>query len=411
MTNVAQHSAEASTGNACRGFFASMPIAQASSRLSVLTLLVSCCAAGCGGSSTPQPTSAQPTVQQSSSDSRPVGFAQRVQDEPEPTADFSGVDPNDMFAVATSAPPNFLTTGTATDSRLEDRFVASINSAAGSSQFLMADRPRTQDATREVAEPLPAGFTAVPGSPIVDGRPSQITCDADQSEMVLIPAGESVIGTSTGPQSCTPEVSVSLSPFYISVLEVNVSQFSEFRSRSIKSGNVIEKSLNVDAPADHPALGVAWVEARAYAKSTDRELPSECQWEKAARGAAGLSAPWGNGRPLWSLPRAVGQIDSCGTFPDDRSVFGVVDMAGNAREWLLDFYSETNHQDLAAMDSGRRTDWSGPRRASESGQRVVKGDGPEWAVWFRRGQRMTERNPNVGFRCVLNLTAGATTEQ
>jgi formylglycine-generating enzyme required for sulfatase activity len=92
-------------------------------------------------------------------------------------------------------------------------------------------------------------------------------------------------------------------------------------------------------------------------------------------------------------------------FPDDKSVHAVLDMAGNAQEWVLDFYSETNHQDLTSMDASRRKNWTGPRRASQPGERVVKGDGPAWAAWFRRGVRMTERSPNIGFRCVLNLPA------
>jgi formylglycine-generating enzyme required for sulfatase activity len=92
-------------------------------------------------------------------------------------------------------------------------------------------------------------------------------------------------------------------------------------------------------------------------------------------------------------------------FPDDKSVHAVLDMAGNAQEWVLDFYSETNHQDLRNMDASRRKNWTGPRRASQPGKRVVKGDGPAWAAWFRRGVLMTERSPNIGFRCVLNLPA------
>jgi formylglycine-generating enzyme len=395
---------EASTGVCRRGFFAHQPFTQRcrSTFCSAVLLSLSLFLTGCGGSSTPEP--AAPTAtERPRAGSAPVGFAKRVEEEVDDSIDLSSVAPNDIFDFAPAPPPNFLTAGKAPASRPQDRFVAAIDPAAGSSRFEVdtPDQTTTSGSANNAA--LPAGFTAIAGAPIVDGWPSRIICKADQSEMVLVPAGDSVLGTGDGPDDCGPEVLIPLSAFYISKLEVNVAQYSSFRSQSIRTGKVVEKSTNVDAPSDFPALGVAWVEARAYAQASRRELPTEVQWEKAARGSQGLAAPWGNGRPLWSEPRKLGQIDPCGMFPDDKSVYDVLDMAGNAQEWMLDFYSETNHEDLAIMDASRRKNWAGPRRASQSGERVVKGDGPAWAAWFRRGIRMTERSPNIGFRCVLNL--------
>ena len=399
---------EASTGLRRRGFFASSPVSEAERWLICLVWCFIAQVIGCGGGSTSQTPPAKPVVQQPATDSRSVGFAQRVEKKVDNSVDLTGVAPDDIFDLATSPPPNFVVSGSAPPSRPEDQFVAVVDPTAGSSVFQVTTSPEpsgnaSTSVNSNTPSALPPGFTAISGTPIVDGLPSRIICQADQSEMILIPAGTSVIGAKDGPSDCIPEVPVSLDAFYISMLEVNVGQYGEFRSRSIKAGSPVEKCINVDAASDYPALGVAWVEARAYAKSTSRELPTECQWEKAARGPQGLSAPWGNGRPLWNVPREPGQIDPCGTFADDRSIFGVFDMAGNAQEWLLDFYDAANHEELAVMDDARRKNWAGPRRASETGQRVVKGDGPEWAVWFRRGLRMTERNPNVGFRCVLNL--------
>ncbi len=395
---------EASTGMSRRGFFAYQPDAHTLIWKVCSVVLTAALITGCGGS-TPQPASPTAEADRPPINSGPVGFARRVEEEVDDSIDLSGVDPNDIFDLATAPPPNFRTAGKAQASRPADRFVATIDPAAGSTSFEISESP-TQNTNAESGasvNSLPAGFTAIADTPIIDGWPSRIVCAADQSEMVLIPAGDSIIGTGDGPGDCVPKVLVPLSAFYISKLEVNVAQYAEFRSKSIKIGKVVEKSLNVEAPGDFPAVGVAWVEARAYAQASRRELPTECQWEKAARGSQGLAAPWGNGRPLWSEPRELGQLDPCGIFPDDKSVFGVLDLAGNAQEWLLDFYSESNHEELAVMDASRRRDWAGPRRASQSGERVVKGDGPDWAVWFRRGVRMTERSPHIGFRCVLNL--------
>lgn len=413
MSKLDSYIPEASTANSRRGFFVYSQklhshIPECRGWLACLALCQILPLAGCGGSETPQTPVAGPKIQQPAADSRPIGFAKRAEVKVDDTIDLTGVDPDDVFDLATSPPPNFVAVGTAPDSRPEDRFVATIDPAAGTSEFQVTNSSQTNrtpeaSGTSNPRAALPQGFVAVSGTPFINGLPSRIMCTVDQSEMILIPAGESVVGTLEGPENCVPEVPVSLDAFYISMLEVNVGQYSEFRSQSIKVGKVVEKSVNVDAASDYPALGIAWVEARAYAQATGRELPTECQWEKAARGSQGLAAPWGNGRPLWHEPRAIGQIDPCGTFADDRSVFGVLDMAGNAQEWMVDFYDRANHEELAVMDSTRRRNWAGPRRASDTGERVVKGDGPEWAVWFRRGQRMTERNPNIGFRCVLNL--------
>ena len=394
---------EASTGDCRRGFFAHQSFLQRSCCTCCSVLIVSLFLAGCG-SGKPQP--ATPTaIERPRANSAPVGFAKRVVEEVDDSIDLSGVDPDDIFDFASAPPPNFLTAGKSPESRPQDRFLATIDPAAGSSLFEVDTLDQTTTSGNGSNTSLPAGFTAIAGAPVVDGWPSRIICKADQSEMMLIPASDSVLGTGDGPDDCVPEVLIPLSAFYISKLEVNVAQYSSFRSQSIKTGKVVEKSLNVDAPSEFPAIGVAWVEARAYAQASRRELPTECQWEKAARGSQGLAAPWGNGRPLWSEPRELGQIDPCGMFPDDKSVHAVLDMAGNAQEWVLDFYSETNHQDLTSMDASRRKNWTGPRRASQPGERVVKGDGPAWAAWFRRGVRMTERSPNIGFRCVLNLPA------
>jgi formylglycine-generating enzyme required for sulfatase activity len=406
MSKRDRDSMEASTGKCRRGFFTYRPATRRAFGKICSAVLVSLLLTGCGGS-TPAPAPQAVETDRPAANSGPVGFAKRAEEEVDDSIDLSGVDPNDIFDFAAAPLPNFLTTGKAPPSRPEDRFVATIDPGAGSTNF-QTDAPsvrNTNAGNGANVGSLPAGFTAVVGAPIVDGWPSRIVCKADKSEMVFVPAGNSIVGTGDGPDDCVPEVPVSLSAFYISKLEVNVAQYSEFRSKSIKVGKVVEKSLNVDAPSDFPAVGVAWVEARAYAQASRRELPTECQWEKAARGSQGLAAPWGNGRPLWSEPRKAGQVDPCGMFPDDESVYGVLDMAGNAREWLFDFYSETNHEDLATMDAARRTNWAGPRRASQTGERVVKGDGPAWAAWFRRGVRMTERSPNIGFRCVLNLPA------
>lgn len=363
-------------------------------------ILMTAFTSGCGGDPPPAPA----PIPQPVSESRPLGFAPRAKPKEEPKGlDLSGVDPDELFALADAPPSNFVTAGIAAPGEVTDRFRVTSR-GLDETNF----RARVRESGDEGESPrfsLPEGFQSIRSEPAIGGMPSRIVCQADGSRMALVPAGPSFAGWDAGPPHVGPQVQVNASAFYISVLEVTVNQFVQFRRQALKAGDGIEEPVNATARPEEPALGVAWGEARAYAQASGRDLPTEIQWEKAARGFNGLPRPWGDSRPLWRIPRKVEQIDPVGSHPDDKSPFGVMDMAGNAREWVLDFYGETALQELSLLDLAQRNDWSGPRRATNSGERTVKGGGTNWEVWARRGQRMTVREPKTGFRCVLNLKA------
>lgn len=375
-------------------------------RLSVFSLIATlafACALlaliGCGSDPPPAPA----PVPQPSAESTSLGFAPRAKPKEEPKGlDLSGVDPDELFAVADAAPPNFVTAGVAPPGEVEDRFRLTSR-GRDETRFLATSAAAVEDGDEPVA--LPDGFQAIETEPRIGGLPSRIVCQADGSVMALVPGGPAYAGSNEAPQHAAPQVSVDVSPFYISVMEVTVNQFTTFRRQALKRGDAVEEPANVNGRPEAPALGISWGEARAYALAAGCELPTEVQWEKAARGYNGFPMPWGYSRPLWRVPRTAEQIDTVGVHPDDMSPFGVMDMAGNAQEWLLDFYSETAMQELSQFDSNRRRDWTGPRRPTRTGERVVKGGHPKWQVWARRGQRMTDRHPQTGFRCVLNLTS------
>jgi hypothetical protein len=196
---------EASTGQCRRGFFVYRSAARRTFGNSCSAILFSLLITGCGGSE-PQP-SPQPTdaVRQPVS-SGPVGFAKRVEEEVDDGVDLTGVDPKDVFDPAPAPPPNFVTTGKATLSRPVDRFVATIDPAAGSASFTVSEPsvPGSNVVASGRVGQLPVGFTAIADAPIVDGWPSRIVCNADHSEMVFIPGGSSIIGTGDGPADCVP---------------------------------------------------------------------------------------------------------------------------------------------------------------------------------------------------------------
>ncbi len=223
--------------------------------------------------------------------------------------------------------------------------------------------------------------------------------------MVLVPAGISIQGVNESDKNTAPQFTVYQNAFYIDVHEVTLEQYRRWRSEMIaKKGKIPAEAGNNSQPAEFPALGILYTDALNYARTMGKELPLETQWEKAARGETGFLYPWGNGRPLWSKTRNPGQIDSVRSFSGDLSPYGVFDLAGNAREWCRDWFSENAYQSASAFaDAGVVRNWTGPKRPVVPGTRVVRGNQQDWKVYKRAGENMRTPPADLGFRCVLNL--------
>jgi len=311
-----------------------------------------------------------------------------------------GADPGDVFDEAES-PPNFDVVGRAPEIDPRDQFAAVAPERIGdSSQFeAVAPGPIASRSGNGGTARLPNGFHAVETTAVsADNWPLRIISEKDSAEMAFIPAGSIRMGSDQGPSEARPEVSVELSEFYIDVTEVTLGQFQRFRG---SVGSKIAAPLNEADDALRPALGINWQDARDYAHWAGKELPTEAEWERAARGPNSWRTPWGDGRVLWERPRSPGQIDNVMSFAHDRSRFGLFDVAGNAREWCADHFSPKAHAEAAATSPAKRHDWLGPKTPARPNQRVVKGGSPDWSLWHRAGLEMRERDPDVGFRCVL----------
>ncbi|MSP13658.1 MAG: CHAT domain-containing protein, partial [Chloroflexi bacterium] len=171
-----------------------------------------------------------------------------------------------------------------------------------------------------------------------------------EPEMVLIPAGEFKMGSDPGPgipKHETPQHTVTLSAYYIGKYPVTNAQYAEF-IKTLKLSDLGEAHarkpegwLNLEPPADrlaHPVTGVSWRDAVAYCRwlgeQTDRHyrLPTEAEWEKAARGAAGRRYPWGD---AWDPACAnVGKDTTAVTdHPSGASPYGCQDLLGNVLQW------------------------------------------------------------------------------
>ena len=255
---------------------------------------------------------------------------------------------------------------------------------------------------------LPAGFEIVPNSGVsADGLPLRIRHTVDQAEMALVPAGVFTRGIADGPANSRPQA-VYLDAFYMDVHEVTLKQYDAFREMMKEKKRRTQAPLNSGEDPNLPVLGITWGEARYYARTVGKTLPTEAQWEKAARGTKAFQYPWGNDRPLWSRPRQKEDIAPVQSFAGDMSPYGISDLAGNGREWCLDWYSNTIYSEREPSQATVRNPL--PKVATESGQRVVRGGGDDWSVWHRGHEGMSDRLADVGFRGVLTLRSDNTVE-
>lgn len=265
------------------------------------------------------------------------------------------------------------------------------------------DSRRTSPTRRSSSVKLPEGFSAVAAAGYTEsGMPQRIRCAKDGTEMALIPGGLFLQGEDGADPNAAPMHPVQLDTYYIDIYEITLAQYMRFQNERKPSPS---KPSNVGGPDSHPAVGLTWRDAMWYCEWAGKQLPTEAEWEYAARGPESFTYPWGNGRVVWQRSRTPDQIDPVGDFRADYSPFGIFDMAGNAREWCADFYAEDAYREAAPRDGTAAVNPEGPRRASISGHRVVRGNAPNWKLWYRSSAPMSEPGRGVGFRGVVRITA------
>ncbi len=314
-----------------------------------------------------------------------------------------------VFEVTATAEP--MTTEVAPRFREDEKFVIVAGLAGSdSSQFTAVGKGNTGAAATPAASSLklPEGFTAMTEFGTgEEGAPLRIRCQKDESVMALVPAGLATVGTDSGPAEAQPAFSVFIDAFYMDVTEVTATQFEMYRDELRKDKKrVPPPPVNANAGEGWPALGVSWGDAQNFLRWAGKELPTEAEFEKAARGNDGFRSPWGNGRPVWGSPRTPKTLVVVGAFVGDQSPYGIYDLAGNAREWTADFYRANAHQQAADEAAAKALrNWTGPKTATTGSQRVIKGGGDDWAVWHRSAADMSALLPDVSFRGVLRLSS------
>ncbi|MCB8929306.1 MAG: SUMF1/EgtB/PvdO family nonheme iron enzyme [Ardenticatenaceae bacterium] len=157
--------------------------------------------------------------------------------------------------------------------------------------------------------------------------------------MVPIPGGTYTVGADLSGSQYSPPQEVTLEPYWIDRFEVSNSEYAAFLADTDSEPPASWPNGNFPTGLDeHPVRGITWENAYEYCDWQGKRLPSEAEWEVAARGAQSLLYPWGDSQTSVSLPQD-GTYAS-GSLPSNRSSFGVFDMAGNVWEWVDEPYTD-----------------------------------------------------------------------
>jgi formylglycine-generating enzyme len=240
------------------------------------------------------------------------------------------------------------------------------------------------------------------------------TKELDPVPMVTIPAGEFLMGSPEGKgrDDERPQRSVYLDEFAIDQVEVTNERYMAFvksighRTPPNPYGNGHLQSIK--GIEQLPVVQTTWYDAKAYCSWAKKRLPTEAEWEKAARGTDGRLYPWGNEPPTvkranfdreWEDEHTLYAV---GSLPDGDSPYGVKDMAGNAREWVSDWY-DTEYYQHAPNRNPQGPDKKGVVRSIRGGSWHSPASDITTSARGRGGFAL--QTHGTGFRCVRGLEA------
>lgn len=251
------------------------------------------------------------------------------------------------------------------------------------------------------------------GSPV-----SQAPGGKDGTAMIVIPEGEFVMGSNDGGSNERPEHKVWLPAYAIDQYEVTIGLYNKFLDAAKHSPPPTWDDEAVTSAGNRPVVGLSWHDAEAYCKWAGKRLPTEAEWEKAARGTDGRRYPWGHMQPFVDIAnynRGVWVSDAItlasvtsglegmsvrhGTKEGGKSPYGLFHMAGNASEWVADWYDREYYPKSPDRN---------PKGPAEGDKRVIRGG--SWAD-VPSGIRTTARisaepdfqDRTVGVRCAMDL--------
>ena len=220
---------------------------------------------------------------------------------------------------------------------------------------------------------------------------------ASGGSLVSIPAGWFWMGADDDRRSNQPRHHVYLDAYAIQLTEVTRRDYDLFLSASGYQPAGWQPT-DLEQSGDLPVVGVLWKEANTYCHWLGLRLPSEAEWEKAARGEDGRRYPWGD---TWDPGLAntaesqLGAVLPVGSFPQGASPYGILDLCGNAAEWVADGFDPDYYLAAPLLNP------DGPTLILDH---VLRGGSfaspPEQATtYFRDSSHSAQPNPRLGFRC------------
>lgn len=239
----------------------------------------------------------------------------------------------------------------------------------------------------------------------------------DGAPMVLIPAGPFTMGSDDGPQNERPAHTVTIDAYSIDRYEVILSLYRKFLEEGKHDAPPTWDDEAATSVGDRPAIGMRWESAAAYCRWAGKRLPTEAEWEKAARGTDGRRYPWGEMQPfvdianynrgMWvseaiTLMAVTGGLEGMsvrhGLKEGGKSPFGVFHMAGNAAEWVADWYDrDYYHKSPERNPSGPLT---GEKRVLRGGSWADVPSALRTTARFSADPNFEDRT--IGFRCAMD---------
>jgi formylglycine-generating enzyme required for sulfatase activity len=314
----------------------------------------------------------------------------------------SGVTPKRVAQLVSERGVNFAMSG-AINERLKNagadvNVLVEVGKAADK---YVSTKPTPEQGKAEPTQPKPMETKKPPEPKVVTAPPPPPPPPAqssrDGAEMVSVPAGQFWMGSDHGDADEKPRRRVYLDAFRIDKYEVTNALYRRFMDASGRAAPQYWNDSKWNEP-NQPVVGVDWNDASVYCAWAGKRLPTEAEWEKAARGTDGRKYPWGE---QWDSSRVnsdesnLGKTVAVGSYPSGVSPYGAHDMAGNVREWVADWYADSYYQ--RAPDRNPK----GP----ESGQyRVLRGGSWDGDPWFLRSSFRGRGVPTyrfhfIGVRC------------
>ena len=234
------------------------------------------------------------------------------------------------------------------------------------------------------------------------GLAAHPTMAAAPADMAVVPAGEFTMGSLTGDTDEQPAHRVYVDGFSMDKYEVTIGQYAAFLQAKGVEPPSDWKTMNQATNQKRPVANMEWADAAAYCTWAGKRLPTEAEWEKAARGTDGRLYPWGNDPPT-PLRANYGKTDwnnhevlvPVGTLEAGKSPYGIYDMAGNVWEWVSDWYGYNYYKSSPPQN---------PTGPSSGGTKVIRG-----GSWYSNPAALRSANRSLisptdqgltGFRCV-----------